>query len=396
MKVERKTAQAIASIAVLSLLMCGGVFAYSTRVAQALSMGAPAASTSVTEQEKVEVSDSQTHTREGEVSDSQTHTNEGEQNEHQLPFQLVAVASGDNIKGHAEIEIMGLDVRVQLQIEQAKPNTDYTVTLYDAQNANQAPSSSFCRSGMKFTTDDGGAAEVRFTANPHSQGTFFESLEVCTGSTPVLEPDPPALQAVFAPLTTHETEETKQVNEHEDDAATEKEIDDAETSGKIPAKVDVSSSDETVTQIDPKFSVSVTRPTANSLDVSISGVNGTGPRVLEINLGKDAGPLSSLSTISLTYDGTPVAEASSVSQVFQGAATDSPSFAVLLTANGTKLLVFVPHFSVHEIELTVPAAAFGSIVAQAPLLLAGVAAVAAVSAVVYLRRKRFTAAAPSL
>src|SRR5712691_8457960 len=117
MKVERKTAQAIASIAVLSLLMCGGVFAYSTRVAQALSMGAPAASTSVTEQEKVEVSDSQTHTREGEVSDSQTHTNEGEQNEHQLPFQLVAVASGDNIKGHAEIEIMGLDVRVQLQIE---------------------------------------------------------------------------------------------------------------------------------------------------------------------------------------------------------------------------------------------------------------------------------------
>ena len=391
MKVEKRTAQAIASIAVLSLLMCGGVFAYSTRTAQALGLRAPldASSTTVTEHEKVD------------VSDTQTHTNEGQQETHELSLPLVAVGTAEGM-GRVEIHADGTDLRIDIQVEQTNPSTTYDVRLIAVTSAPPTSPTNACGSFFNlgtFTTSDSGEAEVKMHFTQLSANTWNIGVVLCIGSTASLASSPLTGSMTLLQRTTHtESEETKEATEHQDDDATEKEINDAENSNtdhSIPAEVDVSGSGETITQHDPAFSVSVSRPSDNSLDVSISGVNGTGPRVLLVNLGKDAGALSSLSTLSVKFDGTPVAEASSVSQVFQGTATDSPSFVVILTASGTKLLIFVPHFSVHEIELTVPAAAFGSIIAQAPLLLAGIAAVAAISAVVYVRRKRFTAA-PSL
>ena len=384
MKVARRTAQAFASMVVLSLLMSGSVFAYSTRLSHISSFAAPSP--------LADNKPSTTTTHENDQVTQTTHTSENE-GEHTLEFKLVAVGTAAG-KGDAEVQIKGTDVRVLIQVEQAVKGATYKVTLVVSDSSTFTVSSAFCTGSLgTFMTSDEGQDEVKMTASV-STGTHFLGLVLCTGGTPALVSDPLALQATITPRTTEsETEETNEVNTKEEDKQEQDEIKGAEDSKEIPAVVEVSNSDATITQLDSKFSVSVSRPGDNQLSVSISGTNVTGPRVLLINVTKDAGALSSLGSLSVTYDGNKIAEASSLSQIFSGTSTSPPSFIVLVTSSGAQLLVFIPHFSSHLIQLMASPAPLGTFTAQAPLLLAGLAAVAAVSAVLYTRRKRFAAPA---
>src|SRR5437899_2381740 len=285
MKVAKRTAQAFASIVVLSLLMTGSVFAYSTRLSHISSFAAPSPLAD-DKSSTTKTSTSETEHGNDQVSET-THTGENE-GEHTLQFKLVAVGTAAG-KGDTEVQIRGTDIRVDLQVEQAQKS--------------------------------------------------------------------------------------------------------AKDSKEIPSVVEVSSTEATITQLDSKFSVSVSRPGDNSLSVSIAGANITGPRVLLINLAKDAGALSSLASLRVTYDGNKISQASSLSQVLSGTSTSPPSYVVLATSSGVQLLVFIPHFSSHLIELLASPAPLGTFIAQAPLLLAGFAAVAAVAAALFMRRKRFAAPA---
>src|SRR3989442_13677536 len=103
--------------------------------------------------------------------------------------------------------------------------------------------------------------------------------------------------------TEHDKNEVNQVNAKEEGKTDEEDINKAKDSKQIPGVVEVSGSGSTITQIDSKFSVSVSRPSDISLSVSIAGANGTGPRVLLIDISKDAGGLSSLGSLNVTYDG---------------------------------------------------------------------------------------------
>ncbi len=417
MKVAKRTAQAFAAVVVLSLLMSGSVFAYSARISHISSFAAPSplandkSSTTTTTSASSTTSENEKGGHDENLVKQNAQGNEENENEgeHTLEFKLVAIGGAAG-KGDAEVQIRGTDLRLDVQVEHAAESATYSVVLVATPSTPSSTTTTFstttattttttstvsesCPDSIgTFVTSVGGEAEVKLRTTL-SPSTYSLGLILCVDGKASLISDPATVPATISTGKGEESEtaETNQVNAKQEDKEDEDEIKNAEDSKEIPAVVQVSGSGTTITQIDPKFSVSVSRPSGNSLDVSISAANVTGPRVLLIDLTKDAGALSSLQSLRVTYDGNKISEASSLSQIFSGTSTSPPSFIVLLTSSGVQLLVFVPHFSSHLIELLAPPASASAFAAQVPLLLGAFIAVAAASAVVYMRRKRFLA-----
>src|SRR2546426_8956453 len=305
MKFVKRTAQAFASIVVLSLLLSGSVFAYSTRLSHISSLASPS--------------------------------------------PLDDDKSSSTTTEHAD-----------------KSSTTTSSTTTTTEHDDETSASTTTEHEDKSTTTTEHEDESSSTTKEHDNNEVNEKTQT----------------------TENEKEQTNAVNAKEEGKTDEDDISKAKDSKQIPAVVEVSGSGSTITQIDSKFSVSVSRPSDNSLSVSIAGANGTGPRVLLIDISKDAGGLSSLGSLNVTYDGEKVSQASSLSQVLSGTSTSPPSFIVLLTSSGAHLLVFIPHFSSHLIELQAGFAPFGALTAVAPLTLGGLAVTVAISAVRYAARKK--------
>ena len=292
MKFVKRTAQAFASIVVLSLLLSGSVFAYSTRLSHISSLASPS---------PLDDDKSSSTTTEHEDKSSTT--------------------------------------------------TSSTTTEHED------------KSSTTTSTEREDKSSTTITTTEHEDKSSTTTTE-------------------------HDKNEVNQVNAKEEGKTDEDDINKAKDSKQIPAVVEVSGSGSTITQIDSKFNVSISRPSDDSLSVSIAGANGTGPRVLLIDISKDAGGLSSLGSLKVTYDGERVSQASSLSQVLSGTSTSPPSYIVLLTSSGAHLLVFIPHFSSHLIGLQAGFAPFGALTAVAPLTLGGLAVTVAISAVRYAARKK--------
>src|SRR3989441_3586062 len=292
MKFVKRTAQAFASIVVLSLLLSGSVFAYSTRLSHISSLASPS---------PLDDDKSSSTTTEHEDKSSTT--------------------------------------------------TSSTTTEHED------------KSSTATSTEREDKSSTTITTTEHEDKSSTTTTE-------------------------HDKNEVNQVNAKEEGKTDEDDINKAKDSKQIPAVVEVSGSGSTITQIDSKFNVSISRPSDDSLSVSIAGANGTGPRVLLIDISKDAGGLSSLGSLKVTYDGERVSQASSLSQVLSGTSTSPPSYIVLLTSSGAHLLVFIPHFSSHLIGLQAGFAPFGALTAVAPLTLGGLAVTIAISAVRYAARKK--------
>src|SRR3989454_5677827 len=306
MKFVKRTAQAFASIVVLSLLLSGSVFAYSTRLSHISSLASPS--------------------------------------------PLDDDKSSSTTTEHAD-----------------KSSTTTSSTTTTTEHDDETSASTTTEHEDKSTTTTEHEDESSSTTKEHDNNEVNEKTQT----------------------TENEKEQTNAVNAKEEGKTDEDDINKAKDSKQIPAVVEVSGSGSTITQIDSKFSVSVSRPSDNSLSVSIAGANGTGPRVLLIDISKDAGGLSSLGSLKVTYDGERVSQASSLSQVLSGTSTSPPSYIVLLTSSGAHLLVFIPHFSSHLIELLAGFVSFDALTAEAPLMLGGLAVFAAISAVKYAARKKF-------
>src|SRR5256712_10552667 len=292
MKFVKRTAQAFASIVVLSLLLSGSVFAYSTRLSHISSLASPS---------PLDDDKSSSTTTEHEDKSSTT--------------------------------------------------TSSTTTEHED------------KSSTTTSTEREDKSSTTITTTEHEDKSSTTTTE-------------------------HDKNEVNQVNAKEEGKTDEDDINKAKDRKQIPAVVEVSGSGSTITQIDSKFSVSASRPSDDSLSVSIAGANGTGPRVLLIDIAKDAGGLSSLGSLKVTYDGERVSQASSLSQVLSGTSTSPPSYIVLLTSSGAHLLVFIPHFSSHLIGLQAGFAPFGALTAVAPLTLGGLAVTVAISAVRYAAGKK--------
>src|SRR5256712_1318144 len=306
MKFVKRTAQAFASIVVLSLLLSGSVFAYSTRLSHISSLASPS---------PLDDDKSSSTTTEHEDKSSTT------------------------------------------------TSSTTTTTEHDDETSASTTTEHEDKSSTTTTEHED---ESSSTTKEHDNNEVNEKTQT----------------------TENEKEQTNAVNAKEEGKTDEDDINKAKDSKQIPAVVEVSGSGSTITQIDSKFNVSISRPSDDSLSVSIAGANGTGPRVLLIDISKDAGGLSSLGSLKVTYDGERVSQASSLSQVLGGTSTSPPSYIVLLTSSGAHLLVFIPHFSSHLIELQAGFAPFGALTAVAPLTLGGLAVTVAISAVRYAARKK--------
>jgi hypothetical protein len=173
-------------------------------------------------------------------------------------------------------------------------------------------------------------------------------------------------------------------------AEVETQIRDAVDSLTIPATVQVTPLSSSTTVRDSRFSLSVGQQVGNGLVIGISGENVTGPRVLLINMSRTS-PLALYPALSITLDGVPVAEASSALQVLNPSSTDPPRYVLVATATSIQLLVSIPHFSLHLVQVA------GQIVnniattlaLDAPLLAGSLLVITLAFAGAYAARKRF-------
>lgn len=160
----------------------------------------------------------------------------------------------------------------------------------------------------------------------------------------------------------------------------------------IPATVHVTPLNSTTTVFDSRFSLSVGQQAGDGLVVAISGENVTGPRVLLINISRTS-PLSLYPALNVTLDGAPVAEASSALQVLQPTSSNPPLYVLVSTSDSVQLLVSIPHFSLHLIQVAgvVLHNIETSIELDAPVLLGSIVAISLAFAGAYAARKRYFA-----
>jgi len=446
LKKRHGSASALLGSAIVLVLMLGGTaFAYATRTHSAASQAnAPADSgdsehsTTNTASHHTTESESQTEqqgvnqgpqcgennddedkssTSSSTVSSSSTtgsvtttcteNEQENEQEQQELKFRLVGASSSDVGQGEVNIHIDGTDLRVDVEITHALQDTSYDVALValaattstttassstSSTTSTSMTSSSACadKIGTLVTSDEGeGQAHLETTLQA---GSYQIGLVLCVKGAPALVSTPTTLPATVSQSAVHQSEtdngeRAKVVNGNEND---ETQIEDAAKNNQIPAVVQFSSSGASVIQLDPKFSVSVGK-TGDGLVVTISGNGVTGSRVLLVNITKDSLPAIQSGELLVKYDNSTIQEASSLSQVLSGTGS-TPSYIVIGTASGYQLLVYIPHFSTHVIQL-IAAPLSGMVPAlsvELPLAVAAVAVLSAAAAVLYAKRRSYT------
>jgi hypothetical protein len=176
------------------------------------------------------------------------------------------------------------------------------------------------------------------------------------------------------------------------DAGTEvqSQIQDAVDNLTIPASIQVTPLSSSTTVLDPRFSLSVGQQVGNGLVIAISGENVTGPRVLLINMSRTA-PLALYPALNVTLDGVPVAEASSAIQVLNPVSTNPPMYVLVATANSIQILLSIPHFSLHLIQVAgvVVRNIAASLELDAPLLVGSILVITLAFVGAYASRKRY-------
>ena len=167
-------------------------------------------------------------------------------------------------------------------------------------------------------------------------------------------------------------------------------IQDAVDNLTIPASIQVTPLSSSTTVLDSRFSLSVGQQVGNGLVIAISGENVTGPRVLLINMSRTA-PLALYPALNVTLDGAPVTEASSATQVLNHVSTNPPMYVLVATSNSIQLLLSIPHFSLHLIQVAgvVVRNIAASLELDAPLLAGSILVITLVFVGAYAARKRY-------
>jgi len=371
---------------VMALLLSSGVYAYTARAPMALGV----------------------QNTPQPLDEEQGIANQQGENEGPPLMFLLSPVGSDAGTGEAEIHIRGNTLEAQIEVEKLGPSTTLSVVLIATPVSTATSTSSStsttttsgaasCTGSIEtIVTDAEGEAEAELSTTL-SSGTYDIGLVLCSSGTPVLVSDPATRTATLPQgQEEKEPEETEQssvstVTESEQD---DEEIKSAETSETIPAVVSVSNTGASVQQFDPRFSVSESRPDKNHLLISISAKNVTGPRDLLVDLKGSQWTASSLQSLKVRLDGQPISRAASISQVLTTSPTAPASYVILGTSTGLKLLVSIPHFSLHAIQvITSPASAVSFLVTNGTILLAGALVVTALLVAVYLKRRRFSAPA---
>ncbi|HME18727.1 MAG TPA: hypothetical protein VKF15_03210, partial [Nitrososphaerales archaeon] len=289
-------------------------------------------------------------------------------------FSFVAV-DGSGMKGKAGVVPQGTDLRIYAVFDNLTANAQYTLDL--VANGTTRPVG---------TLVFGDVASVEMQTDVTlSSGTWEVGFVLVANGITVLQSDPVAATIVLRANPHAATAGAQGSTAIGSNQTVVQSIQQAQSDGTIPVVVQVSKNSTTASLLNPQFSVSLGQA-ADGVLVTITGTNVHGSRILLVNFDQPIDLQSK--ALSVTLDNQTVTEASSLTQLF-GSPT-APLFVVVTTSSGTQLLVSIPHFSTHVIQISeLPiVAALASFVADARVLLAAVLVTTVVFAVVYARRER--------
>ena len=128
-------------------------------------------------------------------------------------------------------------------------------------------------------------------------------------------------------------------------------IEDAKTNQTIAAEIDIGNGNVDHKSIDNNIVVQTANSSANSVNITVSATNQTGPKVILVNLNSTTIDVSSIKYLHVLYDGKVITPADNVDQVLHATISDDPHYAILITTNGAQVLISIPHFSTHTITL---------------------------------------------
>jgi hypothetical protein len=292
--------------------------------------------------------------------------------------------------GSGSVGASGTELRVHFDASGMAGGTHFMLVLL---------ANSETHSIANMTTDSEGETEaegyISLPVGAYSVG--LEVLDTSSFSSPtIVMASNPMTQSVTLPVlvtstsaTATNSESTQTISTIRGGQTEDDGIRSAIQSNFIPAVVEVGVSGSSVQLVNGNFSVSVGRYSQGGYLISISGVNGTGPRALLLNAtsaqsrGLFSGP------IEITLDGLTVQQASSLSQVLSPKAGDPARFIIILTSASLELLITIPHFSSHLVAIEPIIAAIASTLEiNVPVLVVSVIGVTALLATVYSRRTR--------
>ncbi|HVC27339.1 MAG TPA: hypothetical protein VND40_04190 [Nitrososphaerales archaeon] len=303
-------------------------------------------------------------------------------------------------------------LRVVLGFQDANPSTTYSAALVlNGTSVNLG----------SMTTNRGGGAELHSSiqVNP---GRYLIGIEVydvsdvaefnANGPVLVMLSDPNTQLAVIVPTNAESSSTSFTTSSGAEGSATsqsevtstvttpattisagsevEAQIQNAVTNLTIPATVQITPLASSTTVLDSRFSLSVGQQVGNGLVIAISGENVTGPRVLLINMSRTA-PLALYPSLNVTLDGVPVVEANSALQVLNPTSSDPPRYVLIGTADSIQLLVSIPHFSLHLIQIAGQLVhnIQASLALDAPILAGSILVVTLAFAAAYAARRRY-------
>jgi hypothetical protein len=285
--------------------------------------------------------------------------------------------------GTFDVDLLGGVLDVSVQLDHANPNTVYAVVLQlGASNVSLG----------SFVTDRAGNAELDAEV-PIASGTYATTLLVFDNSSfrsPTLVMTGASGQvSITATSSTSASVQTQTVKPTIIPVG-KSAISSAEANGTIPAEVQISSSGQKLDIIDHNFSVSVGRVSNSGVAITVSGQNVTGPRTFLIDVNGSMAQSITSGSFEILFDGQQITEASSLSAVLAPQPGAPATYAVVQTSGGVQLLVSVPHFSTHVIEILGVSfqSAKGFLEVSLPVLLGSMLVVTLVFGAIYASRRR--------
>jgi hypothetical protein len=290
--------------------------------------------------------------------------------------------------GSVNIGVLGRELRVHFDSEGIAGGAHFMLVLL----ANGAS-----HSIANFTTDIIGETEAEgylsLPAGSYVIGLLVQDTSSFASSTTVMVSSP-TTQSITLPISTAtintitsgptQTISPVQGGKSEDDG-----IRTAIQTSFIPAIVEVGATGSSVRLSNGSFSVSVGRYSQGGYLISISGLNGTGPRALLLNATSAQSRMLFSGPIKITLDGSAVQQASSLSQVLSPKVGDPSRFIIILTSASLELLITIPHFSSHFVAIAPTLASVeAALTINLPVLFVSIIAVTAVVATAYSRRTR--------
>ncbi len=421
MQLTRPKATGVAAISLLFLLLLNSsVFAFaathgagSGTVAKALD-GGSSTTTTTTNSTSTQSEDNQTQggdqnqneTQPQNQSGNDTQTGDNVQNDSSglqndlnltgtngLDFALVPASSSFNGTGHVSLQFEGLDVQVELEIENAQPNANYTFVLIV--NGTSHPLGS-------VITDDEGEGELEAGYSLTSPGTYSFGVSLLNGTTPAIVGSPATQMATLSATGSHEGDQGDNQNGNQNqqqgdsvavvqlDQSQLNQLSQAQLNNQIPGTVLFNGLSTAVSVNDKSFSLGAGTLPGNRLLIRVLSSGAVGSRVLLINLARELDLANH--GLLMTLNGNRMAPASSFDQVLSTTSASQPSYLVIATSTGYALLVSLPQLASHSasILLTITNAAEGFFQVSGLAMLTSMLTIGVAVTAIYARRKVYS------